>query len=47
MTMLALGTGFFGSILGMLFLSSASFLAGVIFKTAFLRLVTGGRYEGK
>jgi hypothetical protein len=46
MTMLALGTGFFGTVFGMIILCSASFVCGVMFKTQFLKLITAGRYQG-
>jgi hypothetical protein len=44
MNTLAFGTGFFGTIWFTLLLGSACFLAGVIFKDQFLKLITGGRW---
>jgi hypothetical protein len=43
---LAFASGFFGSLFGIALLCCASFVAGVIFKTPFLKLVTGGKWSG-
>ena len=43
---LAFATGFFSSFFGIALLCCASFLAGVIFKAPFLKLVTGGKWDG-
>ena len=45
MSIIAFATGFFSSFFGIALLCCASFLAGVIFKTPFLKLVTGGKFE--
>lgn len=45
MTTLAFA-GFFGSVFGIAILCAASFVAGVIFKNPFLKLVTGGKWQG-
>lgn len=39
-----LATAFFGTVWGMVLLAVGSFLAGVMFKDWFLKLVTGGRW---
>lgn len=43
---LAFGSGFFGGFFGITLLCCASFVAGVIFKGPFLKLITGGKWEG-
>jgi|TARA_R110001583_G_scaffold87981_9_gene228768 hypothetical protein len=46
MTHLASVEGFFGTIWFMVVLSAASFGAGIVFKSHFLKLITGGKYQG-
>jgi hypothetical protein len=42
---LAFATGFFSSFFGIALLCTASFIAGVIFKKQFLKVVTGGKWD--
>ena len=46
MIALASASSFFGTIWFMLLLAGASFGAGVVFKSQFLKLITGGKYQG-
>jgi hypothetical protein len=46
MSTLASFSGFLGTVWFMVILCAASFGAGVIFKTPFLKLITGGKYSG-
>ena len=46
MTTLASMSDFFGTVWFVVILCAASFGAGVVFKTQFLKLVTGGKYQG-
>ena len=46
MITLASLSGFLGTIWFMALLACASFVAGVIFKKPFLKLITGGKYDG-
>ena len=39
-----LATAFFGTVWGMSLLSVASFLAGVMFRDWFLKLISGGKW---
>ena len=41
---MTLATAFFGTVWGMALLVVAAFLAGVMFKDWFLKLITGGRW---
>tara|TARA_Y100001963_G_scaffold117737_1_gene163835 strand:+ start:389 stop:532 length:144 start_codon:yes stop_codon:yes gene_type:complete len=45
-TLVGFATGFFSTFFGVALLCCASFVAGVIFKTPFLKLVTGGKWSG-
>ena len=46
MTTLASMSDFFGTVWFVVILCAASFGAGVVFQTQFLKLVTGGKYQG-
>ena len=46
MSTLATFSGFLGTVWFMVILCAASFGAGVVFKTPFLKLMTGGKYCG-
>ena len=46
MSTIAFATGFFSTFFGIALLCAASFVAGVIFKAPFLKLVTGGKWIG-
>jgi len=46
MTTLASMSGFFGTVWFMVLMCVASFGAGVVFKDKFLKLITGGKYQG-
>tara|TARA_R100001082_G_C4362878_1_gene160276 strand:+ start:1518 stop:1655 length:138 start_codon:yes stop_codon:yes gene_type:complete len=39
-----LATGFFGTVWGMSLLTVGSFLAGVMFRDWFLKIITGGKW---
>ena len=43
---LASFSGFLGTFWFMMLLSIASFGAGIVFKTPFLKMITGGKYSG-
>lgn len=45
MITLASMSGFFGTVWFVALIGAVSFGAGMIFKTAFLKLVTGGKYS--
>ena len=42
---IALATGFLGSVWGIVLIAVGSFLAWVMFKDWFLKLITGGKYQ--
>tara|TARA_R100001463_G_scaffold39011_3_gene83721 strand:- start:5379 stop:5522 length:144 start_codon:yes stop_codon:yes gene_type:complete len=46
MITLASLSGFLGTVWFMALLCAASFGAGVVFKKRFLKLITGGKYQG-
>jgi len=46
MTTLASMSGFFGTIWFIALVGILGFGAGMMFKKAFLKLITGGKYEG-
>tara|TARA_X000001388_G_C2169609_1_gene99277 strand:+ start:407 stop:547 length:141 start_codon:yes stop_codon:yes gene_type:complete len=46
MITLASFSSFLGTFWFMLLLAGASFGAGIVFKTPFLKLITGGKYSG-
>lgn len=43
---LASVSGFFGTVWFIVLLCAASFGAGIVFKSKFLKLITGGKYQG-
>ncbi len=45
-TSLASFSGFLGTVWFILLVAVSGFGAGVIFKTPFLKLITGGKYQG-